>query len=169
MLLKYTWDHIYNTAPLCMHDTIGYTQLSCDDVLKFDWNCQIPSISLKLTEVAGLISFVWLFCHLKAFMLWFKCCDSACFVWLKWFWQVVTLSVYCDSVVSEVFPVATFSGLRIPQSCSVVYYGVQCCLLWSALQSFRSSPFRQGLFLHGLSEVFLLGPFTQGLFLHVSK
>ena len=146
----------YNTY---LHDAIGFTQLSCDDVLKFDRNCQISgsrSISLNSQKLPAWF-FVWprtsLFCHLKAFMLWFQCCASTCFVWLKWFWQVVSLSVYCDSVVSEVFPVAILSGLRIPQ-CSAVYYGVQCCLLWSALQSFRSSPFRQGLFLYGLSEVF---------------
>ena len=85
----------HSAAPSCMHDAIGFTQLSCDDVLKLDQKCQIldsGSNSLNSKKLPGCF-FEWPgrrpFCYLKVFTLWFKCCDSACFVWLKWFWQVV--------------------------------------------------------------------------------
>ena len=139
----------YNAAPLCMHDTIGYTQLSCDDVLKFDQNCQISgsrSISLISPKLPG-----WFLYGPERgyFVIWWHSCCASAFALCglegfgKWF-----LCLFIVILWSVKFPVAIFSGLRKqPQSCCAVYYGVQC-LLWSALQSFRSSHFKQGVFLH---------------------
>lgn len=135
----------YNAAPSCMHDTIGFTQLSCDDVLKFDQNCQISgsrSISLISQKLPGWF-FIWprtrLFCNLKAFMLWFKCCASSCFVWLRGFWQVVSLSVYCDSVVSEVSCGYIF---RAKKTTSILHCCVLLCAVLFTMVSTAKLPFQ---------------------------